>query len=110
MSGSMAGNKGEAMRPPGKTGDNAITATSTSAVAANLSLATQVGHWVTMQPVGGDAYVRFKSTADTAEVATTTGHKIPDGEVRHYFITTESKHCEHIASATCTLRWWRSSE
>ncbi len=100
---------------PADTGEHAGTATTTTTTAANLTLQAldAPGAYYTFQPRGGDVYVRLKSSATTA--ATTSGDgsngvKIVDGQKADFWISNQSRVCDHICSAaTKTLFWWKSS-
>lgn len=97
--------------PPADTGTYAVTATGTTNSAANLDLGVEDGgQFITFQPIGGDVFVRFKSSASVAATTTTNGVKIADGTFFRQWVTSSSRYVDHICSAASKkLLWWRSS-
>jgi len=87
---------------------SSIDTTADSVTAANPQRLRGGGYWITVQPVGAIAYVRFGSTSTTA-TTTATGYPIADGVEKHFFISVNERYIDVIASAAGTLRWWRSS-
>ena len=95
--------------PPSTSG----TASSVTTSAANIDLSvSKGGRFITFQPRGGDAYVRFKSTnaaAGTTSGNSSNGYKIADGTTVSFWVSPASRYCDCIGSAALTLFWWNSS-
>lgn len=90
-----------------------IDLTKNSAVAANPQYLRGGGFWVSLQPVGGNVYIRFRPVATNPGTTSTTGLLIVDastsGAVSHFWVSKNERYLDVLGSVSFNLKWWRSS-
>lgn len=94
------------------TAASALDLTADSVAGANVQRFLGGGFFVTFQPRGSDVFIRLRPNNTTP--ATTSGNgsnglKLLDGQIYHFFVSTNERFADVIATANCSLFWWRSS-
>ena len=94
----------------------AFDITKNSVVSANPQYLRGAGFWVSLQPVGGNVYIRFRPVSTNPGTTSTTGLLLVDAAtlgaagIAHFWIGKNERYMDVLGSASFNLKWWRSSE
>lgn len=93
---------------------SAIDLTKDSVNSAYPNRLAKGGFWVSLQPIGGNIYIRFRPVSTNPATTSTTGLLIVDatstGTVTHFWVGKNERYLDVLGTATFNLKWWRSSE
>lgn len=93
----------------------AFDLTKNSVAAANPQYLRGGGFWVSLQPVGGNVYIRFRPVSTNPGTTSTTGLLLVDAAtlgaagIAHFWIGKNERYMDVLGSASFNLKWWRSS-
>lgn len=108
IGGSLAERRAAMREAPAKTGTFAVTQVSVGTTTTNVSPGV-TQRFVGVQALTADAYIRFKETADTANVTSSNGYLIRAGYTETFWVSTNVVF-EVVQTASGNIAWWVASK